>query len=97
MSDTIESIMVHFTLSSSIYPAKRRKKYEYAILLHCIIGYDLPSRVSGLFQSQLRWILYANRVALLGFSPVDDLPDALDITGLVVEILNESASVKGET
>jgi hypothetical protein len=61
--------------------------------LHCIIGHgDLPQCVSSSFKLQLQWVLYAGCVALLSFSPIDDLPNALDITGLVVEILKNHIS-----
>jgi hypothetical protein len=40
-----------------------------------------------LLQSQLQRVLNTGRVALLGLGPVDDLPDAVDVAGLVVEVL----------
>lgn len=39
------------------------------------------------FPLQLQKVLNVGCVALLGFGPVDDLPDAVDVAGLVVEVL----------
>jgi hypothetical protein len=40
-------------------------------------------------HSQLQRILNIGSVALLGFRPVDNLPNALDIPSLIVEVLDQ--------
>jgi hypothetical protein len=36
---------------------------------------------------QLEWIFHASSVSLLSFGPVNNLPNTLDVAGLVVEVL----------
>lgn len=88
MSDIIDSNTVHFPLISS----ELHRKENDNIMLYCIFGLDLPPRVSSSFKLQLQWVFHAGCVALLSFGPVDNLPNALDITSLVVEILNNHIS-----
>lgn len=38
-------------------------------------------------RSQLQGVLDTSSVSLLGLSPVNDLPDTLNVSGLVVQVL----------